>query len=232
MSEGRRNVHRPVAKSRVASAVGASAVRAKAVGAKATGASRRATRRGRPRSPASEDALLQATLAILREDGYAGLTLDKVAARARASKTTIYRRWPKKENLLLAAFTSMPFSGVPDRGSVVAEMLELQLAILRGNRSRTFRGTFGLIAGICAQFPELGLQFRPVMLRQRAPVEDVVKRAIARGELPRDIDVAFAVEQFVGPFFTKVVYDWGDFDPAMLRRSISATLAGLLASSD
>lgn len=188
--------------------------------------------RGRPRSTASEEALLQATLAVLREEGYAGLTLDKVAARARASKTTIYRRWPTKEHLLLTTFTSMPFQGVPDRGSLVEELLELQLQILRGNRSRTYRGTFGLIAGICAQFPELGLQFRPVMLRQRAPVEDVVRRAIERGELPAGTDVEFAVQQLMGPFFTKAVYDWGDFDLAVLRRSIQASLHGLLAHLD
>lgn len=208
------------------------AARPRKRGAAAAASPAGARSRGRPRSTASEEALLKATLAVLREEGYAGLTLDKVAARAHASKTTIYRRWPTKEHLLLTTFTSMPFQGVPDRGSLVEEMLELQQQILRGNRSRSYHGTFGLIAGICAQFPELGLQFRPVMLRQRAPVEDVVRRAIARGELPPGTDVGFAVEQLMGPFFTKAVYDWGDFDPAVLRRSIRTSLAGLLARPD
>ena len=54
---------------------------------------------------ARERELLALTLDVLRERGYDGLTIDEVVARARASKTTIYRRWPSKGELVFAAVT-------------------------------------------------------------------------------------------------------------------------------
>jgi len=59
---------------------------------------------GRPRRQESEDAILNAVMLILASDGYTGLTTDKIAALARVSKSTIYRRWPTKEHMVLAAF--------------------------------------------------------------------------------------------------------------------------------
>ena len=55
-------------------------------------------RPGRPRSLQSEEAILEATGKLLSSEGYLGLTVSKVAARARASKSTIYRRWPTREH--------------------------------------------------------------------------------------------------------------------------------------
>ncbi|MFZ1294493.1 MAG: helix-turn-helix domain-containing protein, partial [Pseudomonadales bacterium] len=65
-------------------------------------------RRGRPRSGASEQAILSATLELLAELGFRAVTVDAIAARAGASKSTIYRRWPTKEYLVIAAFAQTP----------------------------------------------------------------------------------------------------------------------------
>src|SRR5207244_13096978 len=62
---------------------------------------------GRPRDETRNVAILEATLAVLGEVGYDRLTIDAVAARAKASKATVYRRWPGKAALVVDAFRTV-----------------------------------------------------------------------------------------------------------------------------
>lgn len=62
---------------------------------------------GRPRSEASRNAILQATLELLEQSGYPSLTIDGVAAHAGVSKATIYRWWRDKKMLVLEAFLTL-----------------------------------------------------------------------------------------------------------------------------
>ena len=64
-------------------------------------------RPGRPRSEQAEQAIIEATLDVFAEKGFEGVCVELVAARAGVGKATIYRRWPNKEELLLAAFGSL-----------------------------------------------------------------------------------------------------------------------------
>src|SRR6202021_1581155 len=82
-------------------------------------------RPGRPRSEQAEHAIIEATLDLFAEQGFEGVCVEAVAARAGVGKATIYRRWPNKEELLLAAFGSpqSPFTapaGVSVGGHLVA----------------------------------------------------------------------------------------------------------------
>src|SRR5580693_6713358 len=70
----------------------------------AAGAARRP---GRPRSERAEQAILDATLEAIAERGVDGVGCEDVAARAGVGKATLYRRWPGKEDLLIAAFASL-----------------------------------------------------------------------------------------------------------------------------
>ncbi|MBW2424690.1 MAG: helix-turn-helix transcriptional regulator, partial [Deltaproteobacteria bacterium] len=58
---------------------------------------------GRPRDPAADEAIIGATLELIAESGFDGLRVSDVADRARVSKATMYRRWPTKHDLVLAA---------------------------------------------------------------------------------------------------------------------------------
>ena len=76
-------------------------------------------RPGRPRDPSYDRAILDATLQILNDKGYAGLTIDGVAARTGVGRPTIYRRWSSKPALAIAALAESPgLSPVPDTGAV------------------------------------------------------------------------------------------------------------------
>src|SRR6185503_18596376 len=81
---------------------------------------------GRPRSAESEQAILNATLRMLGAQGVAGTTIEGVAAEAGVGKTTIYRRWPTKTDLILAALTDIvPPGDPPDTGSMAGDMAAL-----------------------------------------------------------------------------------------------------------
>lgn len=83
-----------------------------------------APRRGRPRDAARDRALLDATLAVLAESGYGGLTTAAVAARAKVSTATLYRRWSSKEDLVIAAASThtQDLEAQPDTGTLEGDL--------------------------------------------------------------------------------------------------------------
>jgi AcrR family transcriptional regulator len=89
-----------------------------------------AKRPGRPRSEAAEQALLDAALAAVSECGVEGVRCEDVATRAGVGKATLYRRWPGKEDLLIAAFASLKSPLPSPRGTSVREDLIAMLALI------------------------------------------------------------------------------------------------------
>ncbi len=130
-----------------------------------------------------EAELLTATLEVLRETGYDKLTVDKVVARAHASKTTVYRRWPSKAELVCAAFAHAVHIGTPpDTGTLRGDLLQLAQIIAQD------AGLYGsTVAGILAatdRSPQLRELLVDDLYRDRRnQVFCVLRRAVARGEI-------------------------------------------------
>nr|QXL90826.1 TetR family transcriptional regulator [Streptomyces sp.] len=143
-------------------------------------------RGGRPR----QDQLLGATLDVLREKGYDRLTVDAVVARARASKATVYRRWPSKSALVVAAFASA-VEGVAtqrDTGSLRGDLLAALDGLL-GEMDRLGDVIAGLV-GELQRNAELADAMRAGYIdAQRQMVVDIFNRARERGELAAGADV-------------------------------------------
>ena len=143
---------------------------------------------GLPLTP-REAELLTVTLQVLRETGYDKFTVDEVAARAHASKTTVYRRWPSKAELVCAAFAyrirgehKLP----PDSGSLREDLLRLAEIIARDadEYGRT-------IAGILAA-GERSPQLRETLVNdlhrdRKEQVHGVLRRAVERGEISPEV---------------------------------------------
>src|ERR1700752_4435539 len=85
-----------------------------------------------PWSP-REAEFLEVTLRLLQEHGYDGLTVDAVAVTARASKATVYRRWPSKAELVLAAFIEgvRQVAVQPDTGTLRGDLIQLGEVIIQ-----------------------------------------------------------------------------------------------------
>jgi AcrR family transcriptional regulator len=153
----------------------------------------------RRRGAALEQAILTAAAAELAEVGYAGLTMDRVARRAGTNKNALYRRWPNRAALGLAAYRQLARDSteVPDTGTLRGDALELLRGANRHWASPLGEILRGLLAGIG---PELFGQI------QESSTDDgsalwltVLGRAVARGELapevlhPRVATVAIAL---------------------------------------
>jgi AcrR family transcriptional regulator len=190
---------------------------------------RKPARRGRPRSLESEEAILEATGKLLSSEGYLGLTVSKVAARARASKSTIYRRWPTKEHLVMAAFDRWPTMVPRDRGDLLSDLLDLYQQYLRVHyRTPTGAIVPALVAERVSN-PALGVLFDSLMRRRLDPTRLIVRRAIDRGELPADTDLELAVEAVTAAAVMRVYFLPTDLTVKAMRRLFVVQLRGLRA---
>jgi AcrR family transcriptional regulator len=158
----------------------------------------------RTRDPAVTEAILTATLALLSRRGFAGTTIDAVAAEAGVGKPAIYRRYADKVRLTIAAIaTRLPELEVPDLDDSRAEM---RLALARGWPADA-DGYLALIGGLAAEHrrhPELIEAFRAqLLLPRRAVGRTVIERAQARGDVRPDIDPEMAMDLFSGPLLAR-----------------------------
>lgn len=147
-------------------------------------------RTGRPRSAAADSAILAATREVLVEAGWSGLRLGDVAARAGVAKTTLYRRWAGKNELVVDAVAVLfDELELPDCGSLTADVSAVVLqfaALLERPEAQT-----SLMAVVAEATRDEALRARirsAIVDRQKGLVLAGRERAQSRGELPRDTD--------------------------------------------
>ena len=127
---------------------------------------------------------LAVTLQQLQQHGYDRLTVDAVAAEARASKATMYRRWPSKADLVLAAFIEgTRSSSVPPRtGSLRSDLIEIGRAVCEHSREHT--PTMRAVLNEMSHNPRLSQAFQQKFVMQRKMIIDgVLAAAVERGEI-------------------------------------------------
>ena len=164
---------------------------------------------GRPRDARHDESILRAGLAILREEGYRGLSIERVASRAGVGRPTIYRRWPSKPALVVAALvhSSQIAVRVVDTGTLRGDLVAIQrrqVELMNAPENR--RVTAGLVADLAAD-PELSQTYvNDYLVPRRAAILHVLR--VERGELDPEMDFAFAYDLLVGPLFMRAVV-WG-----------------------
>ena len=153
-------------------------------------------RTGRPRPPATDRSILQATIELLTEGGLAGATIDAIARRGGCAKTTIYRRWPSREALILDAMR-MAVGGTREQvagghqldrpiGSTVHASAH---NILRLVQNPAFKAAFPTIAQELMGETALGERFRAEVFRPiRASLRERLQEEVARGDIRSDVD--------------------------------------------
>ena len=143
--------------------------------------------RPRRRGRALDKAILNATVAEIEISGYAGLSMERVAERARASKASLYRRWPSKVELVMdAIYDLLPDpAATADTGSLRGDLLALLRSaaeMLAGPGGTAIRGLISEALRDPGQAAQLRRYTRG---RSLAEMREVVQRAMERGELPR-----------------------------------------------
>ena len=168
-----------------------------------TTAAERAAPRGRPRDPGADEAILHATFEQLLEVGYGGLSVEAVAASAGVAKTTVYRRYPSKRDLVMAALgREVPFQPPPgetlDRDAVRALIREAVAMLVDS-------GAIRILASLLVEAqrdPTILDAFRARLLEPRRQlIEAMLRRGVERGELRADLDPLVATEMIAGAVF-------------------------------
>jgi AcrR family transcriptional regulator len=185
-------------------------------------------RAGRPRCPVAHHNILCAAQELLEESGYADLTIEGVAARAGVAKTTVYRRWPSKADLVMEAFLMaiMP-SSPPDTGSLREDLrrqVRLLIKVLNGPLGRTVAALVGggqMDEGLTAEFRR---QYQAV---RSAEIEEVVKRGIARGEIRADVNVEVLIDALYGPLYYRLLLRHAPLTARYAEELVELVLSGL-----
>ena len=188
---------------------------------------------GRPRSLEADEAILDAATGLFIELGYDGLTVEGVAARAGVGKTTIYRRYPSKPDLVMAAAERMCAQKGPvaDTGSLRGDLLATAKSYRRLLTSTDAGRAIPATVAAAARNEELSRAHREFIARRRATSATIVHRAIDRGEVPADVDVDLVVDLVSAPLFYRVLVSGDPVDDAFIERLVSTVLRAAIASS-
>jgi len=197
-------------------------------------------RTGRPRSVAADEAILEATRASLVDLGWSKLTMGDVAMRAGVAKTTLYRRWAGKNELVVDAVAVLfDELELPDLGSLAADVEAMVLqfaALLERPETRT-----SLMAVVAESTRDEALRTRirdSIVNRQKRLVIQGRRRAQDRGELPAEQDEAVATrtadlvfDVIAGAVVHRALVSAEPIDAEWARRFTMLLLAGLKAAA-
>ena len=159
------------------------------------------------RSERVRQQVLDATADLIAEVGVERASIDEVANRSGVAKSTIYRHFASKPVLVVeAVHTCMSHPILTDTGSVRDDLI----GCFAGMTKASYEGRLGdmmlSLMDAAQRDPELGRLVRGMHEQKRRVAIDVVERAVARGELPADLDVDLFVTMLSGPLvYTKLV---------------------------
>jgi AcrR family transcriptional regulator len=184
--------------------------------------------RGRPRDPAIDRAILDATRRLLLEVGYAALTIEAVAARAGVTKPTVYRRWPVKGALVWeAVFAKTKAGPMPDTGDVGADLrVIVGWGVDEFTAAEARAALPGLLAELGSNRELRGLVRERLIAPEYARVRSVLERAKDRGQLRADVDLELLIDGLVGTVFARATALDHPVDEGLVDSLVELVLAG------
>jgi AcrR family transcriptional regulator len=161
--------------------------------------------RGRPRDTGVEGKVLAAAAAEIRQGGYDALSIDRVAERAGVAKTTLYRRWASKAELVVALITNLredvPFEPTDDpRGDLTG-----LVTAIAANLAATPATLIADLAAAAAREPRVGDSVRALWAERHRAVTAVVAKAQEAGLVLDHVSPAVLVDQLVGPLYYRLL---------------------------
>jgi AcrR family transcriptional regulator len=181
----------------------------------------------RRRQARTHEAILDATMELLAERGYFGLTIEGVASRAGVGKATLYRWWPSKAALVSEAMSRQLETDVPTTGDVRGDLL----ACLRATIASYDSGEQGLgIAALAADIasdPALLEAFRERFIRRRrARIAGLVAEGVGQGLIPPDVDTSLVIDLWWGTVFFRRIVSGEPVDERTAEQLVDLVLAG------
>ena len=175
--------------------------------------------------------LLETAAGILATEGYTGLTMEKVAARSGVAKTTLYRHWPTKAALCMDLYLEEAGRELhdPDTGAIARDLERIVEGVVR-LQTRTVAGPafIGLIAEAHIDPSSRDAFLAEFAQRRRKITRAVIQRAIARGELRRDVDVDLMIDVLGGATTFRLLQGHAPLNARFAKGLVALVLAGAL----
>lgn len=184
---------------------------------------------GRPRSEETRTDILNASYDLLIENGFAAVTVEKIAERAKVSKATIYKWWPNKAAVVMDGFlnaTNVEFP-IPDTGSAFEDMF-----IQVNNFAEFLTSRKGnVITEIIAEGQydtKLADIYREAYFTPRRDIsKQILQRGISRGELRKDLNIEVSIDLIWGPIFYRLLITGEVIDDAFIKKLINYAFEGI-----
>lgn len=185
---------------------------------------------GRPRSKKSHQAMLQATLELLAEDGFEGMSIDAIAARAKVGKTTIYRRYTNKEELVADALDlNQEEIIIPDTGTLWGDLEALIENAAQITVNPLGRQMVAMIISHTSTNPQFAqIYWTKYLQPRRQAFATVIERAKARAEIRENLDPFLAFDTISGMMLYALIFpvsseSWESYIRRALRLLLGLT---------
>jgi AcrR family transcriptional regulator len=196
---------------------------------KANTAAKAPARKRRGPSPRVRADALEATLAELADGGFAALSLERVARRAGVHKTTLYRRWGTREELVLDAMLERAAEhiSVPDTGSLREDLLELARTAAANAATPEVAAMARAVVAEAPHNSKLAEANRRFWAERLALDGVIVERAIERGEVAASTEPQRVIEAVLGPIHLRLLLTGDPVDRPFLEEIVDVVVAGV-----
>jgi AcrR family transcriptional regulator len=178
-----------------------------------------------PRVERSRRIILSAALDVLGEVGYGGLTIEAVAARAGVGKSTVYRHWSGKLELVEDAFRTLKAAfEFPTSGSVRDRLAEILRETARAMSASQWSSCLPAIIDAAERDPEVMSIHRRLACERRQLLVDLLTEGVATGEVPADVDLGLLAESLIGPIVVRRLLLYEPFDESAVQRLLDQLL--------
>jgi AcrR family transcriptional regulator len=180
------------------------------------------------RVEASREKVLQETYRMLAAEGFSGVSIDAIAKNSGVAKTTIYRHWPSRADLLLDACSKLGKRITPpDTGNLRQDLTILLTQLARELRTAGWPSTLPSIIDAGERDNDVALVFKRLHSETTAPYRDVLVRAQKRGDFRADIQVSDLLSMTVGALFYNRWYSREPLTDKLVERLLDVFMAGL-----
>jgi len=173
----------------------------------------------------SKEVVLETTLALLSESGLGGVSVEEVSRRSGVAKTTIYRHWATRSDLLLDACSHIiAEQDVPDTGGFESDVLALLTEIATLLVTARWSSVVPSIIDAAERDPALAHIHSGIQRGHTAPLHAVIARAVRTGDIPASTDPSVLIAALMGPLFYRRWFSREPLDEAFVRSIVKTAL--------
>ncbi len=173
----------------------------------------------------SKERVLTTTLELLTAHGLGGVSIDDIARTSGVAKTTIYRHWPTRHDLILDACTRLTdHQEVPRTGSLEGDLTALLTTMAALLRSARWTAVMPSIIDAAERDPALAALHSRIQQGHAAPFHAVIARAVTAGDLPPTTDVSALTAALLGPLYYRRWFSREPLDEAFVQTVLSTAL--------